>query len=64
LHPRFGLPLADGSSAFEVGQTALHFKAENWPSKLLIDAFYAILSRQIVILRRSDNHLAGSFKRA
>jgi len=30
------------------------FEGKNWPSKLLIDAFYAILSRQINNLRRSD----------
>ena len=30
------------------------FEGKNWPSKLLIDAFYAVFSRQINNLRRFD----------
>jgi len=40
------------------------FEVKNSPSKLLIDTFYAILSRQIQNLRRSDpgpSSPAGSY---
>ena len=40
------------------------FRAQNWPSKLSIKAFYVTLHHEINNLRRSDNHLAGSFERA